>query len=43
MYGLGGLVPALIKVAKLFEKETESKVNIKFGPQGKWEQEAKKC
>ncbi len=41
VYGPGGPAPALIEVAKSFEKEKGIKVDIIFGPQNKWEQEAK--
>ncbi|HIP52252.1 MAG TPA: accessory colonization factor, partial [Campylobacterales bacterium] len=36
LYGAGGPHTALIKVAKLFTKNTGTKVNVHFGPERKW-------
>ncbi|MGL4560978.1 MAG: substrate-binding domain-containing protein [Brevinema sp.] len=40
IFGPGGPHTALIDVAKLFESKTGNKVNIIFGPQNKWHQDA---
>ena len=42
LYGPGGPHTALIKVGKAFEEETGTKVNVHFGPQGSWNDNAKK-
>lgn len=42
LYGAGGPHTALIKVAKLFTKNTGTKVNVHFGPERKWTEDAKK-
>jgi len=40
IYGAGGPQTAIIRAAKVFEKETGNKVVVKFGPESKWTAEA---
>lgn len=42
LYGAGGPHTALIKVAKLFTKETGTKVEVHFGPEHKWTKDAQR-
>lgn len=40
IYGAGGPQTAIIRVADVYEKETGTKVVVKFGPESKWTDEA---
>lgn len=42
MYGPGGPHTALQEAAKIYTKKTGVKININFGPQAKWNENAKK-
>ncbi len=42
LYGLGGPHTALLDAAKLYAEKTGVTVNIHYGPQHKWNEDAKK-
>jgi accessory colonization factor AcfC len=42
LYGAGGPHTALIRAAKLYEKKTGTRVEVVFGPQHRWDADAKK-
>lgn len=42
IYGAGGPQTAIILVAKLYEEKTGTKVEVNFGPESKWTENAQK-
>ncbi len=43
LYGPGGPHTALLDAAKLYAEKTGIIVNVHYGPQNKWNEDAKKC